>query len=371
MDFELTDEQALLREAVQRWVDRSYPFDRYRSIAQSGGFSTAAWQELAELGLTGLNVAQCHGGLEMSPVEAMLVLEQMGAGLVLEPLSQCFISSALLNQYADAELQSRWLPQIAAGSALVVLATQERGARYQLDFCQSFSTRTLDKYTITATKSIVPAGDFANAFIVSAQLEGQLALFLIEQSALGVQSWSYNTQDGSCAAEIRFDHASATLITRQGAAALALARDIGIACTCAQGVGVMDKILHMTADYLNTRHQFGVAIGSFQALRHRIADMKMQLELARSMSYYASLKLHAPVSERCAALSRAKVQLGQSMRFVGQQAIQLHGGMGVTDEHAVSHYFKKLTQLEISFGDTLHHLGEVCAGMQDTAGVFD
>jgi len=135
-------------------------------------------------------------------------------------------------------------------------------------------------------------------------------------------------------------------------------------------VGVMDQTVRLTADYLNQRKQFGVAIASFQALRHRIADMKMQLELARSMSYYASLKLDAPAGERRQALARAKVQLGQSMRFVGQQAVQLHGGIGVTDEYIASHYFKMLTQLEMTWGDTLHHLGEVSARMQETAGVF-
>ena len=146
--------------------------------------------------------------------------------------------------------------------------------------------------------------------------------------------------------------------------------DIGIACVCAEAVGVMDKTLAITAEYLNTRKQFGVAISSFQALRHRAADMKMQLELARSMSYYASLKLNAPAPERRAALARAKYQLGQSMRFIGQQSVQLHGGIGVTEEYIVSHYFKKLTQLEMTFGDSLHQLGEVSARMQETAGVF-
>jgi alkylation response protein AidB-like acyl-CoA dehydrogenase len=160
------------------------------------------------------------------------------------------------------------------------------------------------------------------------------------------------------------------LVTDDGLQALEHAVDIGIAAACAEGVGVMDMTLATTADYMNTRKQFGVAIASFQALRHRVADMKMQLELARSMSYYASLKLNAPQPERRAAMARAKYQLGNSMRFVGQQAVQLHGGMGVTDETIVSHYFKKLTQLELSFGDTLHHLGEVSDRMQETAGVF-
>jgi alkylation response protein AidB-like acyl-CoA dehydrogenase len=160
------------------------------------------------------------------------------------------------------------------------------------------------------------------------------------------------------------------LVTLDGLTALNHAVDIGIACACAEGVGVMDKTMAITVDYMNTRKQFNTTIATFQALRHRVADMKMQLELGRSMSYYASLKLNTPAAERHQAMARAKFQLGTSMRFVGQQSVQLHGGIGVTDEYIVSHYFKKLTQLEMTFGDTLHHLGEVSNTMQETAGVF-
>ena len=169
-----------------------------------------------------------------------------------------------------------------------------------------------------------------------------------------------------------FTNAPATLIAAAGSglAALELAADIGIAALCAEAVGVMDKMLAVTVEYMNTRKQFGVAIGTFQALRHRIADVKMQLELARSMSYFASLKMNEPPAARRRALSQAKWQLGQSMRFVGQQCIQLHGGIGVTDEYIASHYFKRLTMLEVAYGDTLHHLGEASARMQDSAGVF-
>ena len=175
-------------------------------------------------------------------------------------------------------------------------------------------------------------------------------------------------RSGSRAAEVTLKNAPAALLTTDGLNALEHAVDIGIAATCAEAVGVMDKTLAITAEYMNTRKQFGVAISSFQALRHRMADMKMQL--ARSMGFYASLKLNVPKDERRAAMARAKYQLGQSMRFVGQQAVQLHGGIGVTDEYIVSHYFKKLTQMEMSFGDSLHHLGEVSSRMKDTAGVF-
>jgi alkylation response protein AidB-like acyl-CoA dehydrogenase len=216
----------------------------------------------------------------------------------------------------------------------------------------------------------VAAGDQADAYIVSAKVNSQLALFVVERESAGVSTKGYGLQDGSRAAEVSFKNAPATLLTADGTTALEHAVDIGIAALCAEAVGVMDKTLAITAEYMNTRKQFGVAISSFQALRHRAADMKMQLELARSMSYYASLKLNAPAAERRAALARAKYQLGQSMRFVGQQAVQLHGGIGVTDEYIVSHYFKKLTQMEMTFGDSLHHLGEVSDRMKETAGVF-
>jgi alkylation response protein AidB-like acyl-CoA dehydrogenase len=180
----------------------------------------------------------------------------------------------------------------------------------------------------------------------------------------------YPTQDGSRAAEVVFDRAPAALVSEDVHAVLEHAVDAGIAAQCAEAVGVMDRLVAITVEYMNTRKQFGVAIASFQALRHRIADVKMQLELARSMSYFASLKLGEPAAARRRAVSQARVQLGQSMRFVGQQCIQLHGGIGVTDEYIASHYFKRLTMLELSFGDTQHHLGEVSARMQATAGVF-
>jgi hypothetical protein len=300
----------------------------------------------------------------------MVVMEELGRGIVLEPLTQTLISGGVIGAYSGADVKAAWLPKIASGEALVVLAQQERAARYRLDVCKTTATQAGSGWTVSGAKSVVPAGDQADAFLVPATTNGKIALFLVEHSASGVSTQGYGTQDGGRAAEVTLQDAPATLVTADGLAALEHAVDIGIAAACAEAVGVMDKTVAVTAEYLNTRKQFGVAIASFQALRHRMSDMKMQLELARSMSFYATLKLNAPADERRRALSRAKVQLGQSMRYVGQQAVQLHGGIGVTDEYIVSHYFKKLTQLEMSFGDTLHHLGEVSARMEDTAGVF-
>jgi alkylation response protein AidB-like acyl-CoA dehydrogenase len=370
MDFDFSDDQEQLRDAVRKYVDKGYTFERRRAIEKAGGFDRAAYTELAELGLTALYVPEDDGGMGMGPVEGMVVMEELGRGMVLEPLAQALIASAVIAGYADAATKAAWLPGVADGSKLVVLAYQERASRYALDTIEGKAHQAPGGYVLNATKSIVAAGDQADAYLVSAKVNSVLGLFLVERESAGVSTRGYGTQDGSRAAEVTFKNAPATLITTHGLAALEHAVDIGIAATCAEAVGVMDKTMALTAEYLNTRKQFGVAISSFQALRHRAADMKMQLELARSMSYYASLKLNAPAPERRAAMARAKVQLGQSMRYVGQQSVQLHGGIGVTDEYIGSHYFKKLTQLEMTFGDSLHHLGEVSARMQDTAGVF-
>ena len=373
MDFDFSDDQEQLRDAARKWVEKAYSFDRRRAItgaATSAGFSREAYGEMAALGLTGLYIPDTHDGLGLGPVDAMVVMEELGRGIVLEPLAQTLVASAVLSGYAPDAVKTAWLPKIASGDALVVLAYQERAGRYNYAKCEAKSTLAQDKWALTATKSIVTAGDQADAFLVPAMANGALAMFLVERTASGVATRGYVTQDGGRAAEVMLVNSPATLVTLDGLTALAHAVDVGIAATCAEAVGVMDKALAITVDYMNTRKQFGVLISSFQALRHRTADMKMQLELARSMSYYAALKLNAPAAERSAAMARAKYQLGVSMRFVGQQAVQLHGGIGVTDEYIVSHYFKKLTQLEMTFGDTLHHLGEVSSRMQDTAGVF-
>ncbi len=370
MDFDFSDDQEQLRDAVRKWVDKGYDFERRRGIEAAGGFSREAWDELSELGLGGLYIAEDDGGLGMGPVAGMVVMEELGRGIVLEPFAQTLIAGGVLSGYAGADLKAAWLPRIAGGEALVVLAQQERKARYRLDVCEAQATKAGDGWTVSGTKSVVPAGDQADAYLVPATVDGKIALLLVERSADGVAARGYGTQDGGRAAEVVFDKAAAALVTLDGITALEHAVDIGIAAVCAEAVGVMDKTLAVTVEYMNTRKQFGVTIASFQALRHRVADMKMQLELARSMSYYASLKLNAPAAERRQAMARAKYQLGVSMRFVGQNAVQLHGGIGVTDEYIVSHYFKRLTQMEMTFGDTLHHLGEVSNRMEETAGVF-
>jgi len=378
MDFDFSDDQEMLRDTVRRWVERGYDFERRRAIVKAGGFSREAWQEIADLGICGLQVPEAQGGLGLGPVDAMVVLEELGRGLVLEPYAAVsLVATSLLKAGHEAAAAPR-LQHIAEGKEIVVLAHEERQSRYRLAHVETTAHGSGHAWRLSGRKISVPAGGAANAFIVSARVAGGvddaagIGLFLVSPGQPGAEVRSYPTQDGASGADLVMNEAAAIELVAPGAAfaALELAVDTGIAALCAEAVGAMDRLVAITVEYMNTRKQFGVAIASFQALRHRIADVKMQLELARSMSYYATLKLGEEPAARRRALAQAKVQLGNSMRFVGQQCIQLHGGIGVTDEYAASHYFKRLTVIEMTFGDTLFQIGEVSRRMQTTAGVF-
>jgi alkylation response protein AidB-like acyl-CoA dehydrogenase len=378
MDFDVSDDQTMLRDSVQRWVAKDYAFERRRKIVRAGGFSQEVWSELAALGLTGLQVPEAEGGMDFGPVEAMIAMEELGRGLVLEPFAEVALIAMQLLRAGHLPSAALWRQGIAEGRERVVLAHQERRARHRLAHVETTATKPHGTWLLNGAKTNVPAASHSGAFIVSARVAGAvdeasgIALFLVSRGVAGVGLKSHPMQDGSSAADITFTDAEAIELIAAGPAfdALEHATDIGIAALCAEAVGIMDTMLAMTVEYMNTRKQFGVAIASFQALRHRIADVKMQLELARSMSYFATLKLGEPAAARRRALAQAKLQLGHSMRFVGQQCIQLHGGIGVTDEVMISHCFKRLTVIELTRGDSLHQLGEVSARMLPTAGVF-
>jgi len=376
MDFNFSDDQNSLREAVAKWVEKGFDFPRRHALAKAGGHTRAVYTELAELGLTALAVPEAHDGMGFGATEAMLVMEELGRGLVNAPYALGALMSPKLLAAAPAAVQAQWLPRIASGEVLVVLAHQERQARYHLNDVSTVAKPGAGGWVLSGQKCVVGAADEADAFIVPARISGTpqstdgIGLFLVDKAAAGSRVTGYPTQDGARAGELTLANTPATLITEQGFGALQLAVDVGIAAACAEGVGLMDRMLAITVEYMNTRKQFGATLASFQALRHRIADVKMQVELGRSMSYFASLKLGEAEPQRRRALSQAKVQLGRSMRFVGEQCTQIHGGIGVTDEYISTHYFKRLTMLEMAWGDTLHHLGEVSARMQDTAGVF-
>ncbi len=382
MDFDFTDDQLALRDTVRKWMDRDYSFESRMEIARSGGFSAKAWESLGGLGLFGLQVSEEHGGLGLGSIEAMVVMEELGRGLLIEPYAQTALVVAHILALAPASVRDRCLPAISAGDMLVVLAQQERTARYRLNQVTTRAARSGDGWQLSGFKTVVPAGSFAQAFVVPARVAGAdddsagIALFLVQRDGAGVEVESAPALDGSSVAEIGFTDAAAELVVGAGAgptgahAVLEGAIDVGIAALCAEAIGAMEALMAMTVEYMNTRKQFGVPIASFQVLRHRMADIKLQLELARSMSYLASMKLADEPDMRRRVLSQAKLQLGRSMRFVGQQCLQIHGAIGLTDEYRASHYFKRLTAIEIGFGDTFHHLGEVSRRMQMTAGVY-
>ena len=381
MDFDFTTDQQLLRETVRKWIRKDYGFECRRTVQRAGGFSAKAWSDLAELGLLGLQIPEDHGGMGWGPVEAMVVMEELGRGLVLEPYAHGALVAPHLLSFASAQLRQRDLPAISVGEMLVVLAHQERGARYRLNKVTTRAVPSGDAWLLSGTKSVVPAAAFADAFIVPARVAGTdddsdgVRLFIVGRECGGVEVRDGSTPDGASAAEVSFANCAATLIgdagagPRSGLDMLEGAVDVGTAALCAEGVGIMDTLLEITVGYMHARTQFGVPIATFQSLRHRIADIKLQLELARSMSYLATMKLADEASARRRAVSQAKLQLGRSMRFVGQQCLQLHGAVGLTDEYIVSHYFKRLTVIEMTFGDTLHQLGEVSRRMEPTAGV--
>ena len=375
MNFDFTSDQHALRDAVAKWVERDFAFERRHALTRQGGYTREVYAQLCELGLGGLVISSEHGGLGMGPIEAMVVMEELGRGLVNAPYAHAaLVAPALLSPAAPVAQQ--WLPRMASGQALVVPAFQERHARYRLHHVDTQARATASGPVLSGHKSIVAAGDEADAFIVSARHAGAtedhtgIGLYLVPRDAAGLQVRGYPTQDGARAAEVMFQDTPAEVIAQEAWDTLEWAGDVGLAAACAEGVGLMEALMALTINYMNTRKQFGVPIASFQALRHRLADVKMQLELGRSMSYLASLRLTEPSQTRRRALSQAKVQLGRSMRQVGQECIQFHGGIGVTDEYVGSHYFKRLTMLEMAWGDTLHHLGEVSSRMTDSAGAL-
>lgn len=367
MDFSFSDEQQMLLETTRRFLAKNLSFEARRHSREQApeGFSRAAWQGFADLGLLALQVPEADGGLGGTAIDTMLVMNALGEGLALEP----YLASAVLATHAIAALgnaaqRAALLPALAAGDSIAVLAHDEPATRFDW---QAVATRARPNgggYLLDGHKSVIAHGPSANTLLVTARRADSeaLAVFAVPRDASGIRQTPYLTVDGVRASEIRFEQVplpgDALLDgAADTAAALAKILDIGLAAVCAEAVGALDRILAATVEYTRTRKQFGVPLSSFQALQHRMADMVLHIEQARSMSYLAAVRCQqqeAPA--RGAALAAAKVVIGQACRFVGQQAVQLHGGMGVSDELDVSHYFKRLMAIELQFGSTDWHL---------------
>ncbi len=370
MDFDFTEEQRLLDETVRRLVKDEYAFEKRKAyLAEPDGFSRKLWARYAELGLLGLPFAESEGGFGGSAVETMIVMESFGRGLVLEPfLATVVLGGSLVTLAGTPAQRKAILPAIAAGKLLLAFAHGERQARYVLADVATTARRDGGGFVLEGKKGVVLHGASADKVVVSARTAGGardksgIGLFLVDAKAKGVSVRGYPTVDGLRAAEVTLERVhidgDAVLGSPEGGyATIERAVDRAIAALSAEAVGIMETLNATTLEYLKTRKQFGVPIGSFQALQHRMADMMVEAEQAKSMATLAALSADLEdTKERRRVISAAKVQVGKSGRFVGQQAIQLHGGIGMTDEYVAGHYFKRLTMIDQTFGDVDHHL---------------
>jgi pimeloyl-CoA dehydrogenase small subunit len=373
MDFDLSEEQRLLQDSVDRLLADHYTFDKRKAyLAEPEGWSRALWAQYAELGLLGLPFAEEHGGFGGGGIETMLVMQALGRVLALEPyLAAVVLAGTALRLAGTPAQQSALLPQVAEGRLILAFAHGERQARYDLSDVLTTATQKSGGWVIDGAKSVVAHGDSADKLIVSARTSGDrnspdgIGLFLVDANANGVARRAYRLRDGMGAAEIalsRVEIAGDAALGEIGQAFPVIERvvEAGIAATAAEAVGAMETMQAMTLEYLKTRQQFGRPIGDNQALQHRATEMFVALEQGRSMALLAAMMVEEPdAAERARNIAMAKVGIGQAARFVSQNAVQLHGGIGMTEEYAVGHYFRRVMVIEHSFGDTAHHLSRL------------
>ncbi|MDO8301318.1 acyl-CoA dehydrogenase family protein [Lacisediminimonas sp.] len=366
MDFNFSDEQKQFADALQRWVAKDYGFEQRKQIIHSpAGVSAQAWSTLAELGMTALPIPEQQGGFNGTAVDMLVVMQEIGRALVVEPYLATMMGARFL-QLAGA--QEVLLERVATGELVLACALLEKQSRYDLADVETRATAAADGFVLNGAKCVVVHGGQAGMLIVSARSSGDthtqdgISLFVVAADAPGLTVRDYRTIDGQRAADMVFANvqvpASALLgQVGRGWDTLDAGADYGAALLCAEAVGAMEALNAATLEYLKTRQQFGVPIGKFQALQHKMADMFIQQEQARSMATLAAVRVDgADVEQRRRSVSAAKVRIGQALKYVGQQAIQLHGGMGVTDELPASHYFKRLSMIELTLGDTDYHL---------------
>ena len=373
MDFDLSEEQRLLKESVDGLLTDSYDFDqRKKYMAEKGGWSKAVWSRLAEQGLLGLPFSEADGGFGAGGVETMIVMEALGKALVLEPyLATVVIGGGFLRHGGSAEQKATHIPGIIDGSKTFAFAQLEKNSRYDLQDVSTTAKRKGAGWVIDGEKFVVLNGETADMLVVTARTKGGqrdrdgIGIFLVPGNASGIAKKGYPTQDGLHAADISFTgvEVGADAVIGDPDNGLPLVErvvDEARTALCAEAVGAMDESLKTTVEYLKTRKQFGVPIGSFQTLQHRAADMFVAVEQARSMSMFATMASEFDdATERATAVAAAKVQIGKSAKFIGQQSIQLHGGIGMTQEARIGHYFKRLTMIENTFGDTDYHMRRV------------
>ncbi|MFJ3260698.1 acyl-CoA dehydrogenase family protein [Pseudomonas sp. NPDC086581] len=376
MDFKLSEEQQMLQDTAARLVRDAYPFDKREGFSRSElGYSAEFWRQLGELGLTSVSLPEAYGGFG-GGVESMLVLTELGRGLCLEPYLQSVIhGGGLIAQLGSDAQKDHWLPRIASGEAQLAVALEEPQSHYQLHDVQTRAEQVGNGWKLSGRKAVVIGGQSAAAILVSARVSGTardeagIGLFLVDPQQAGVSRRDYPTVDGQRACELFLDGASSEAIGTPGEALPALRYQQGraIAAQCAEALGSLQEACALTLDYLKTRKQFGIPIGQFQVLQHRMVDMRSELEQATSMAILAACVADQPDSaERSRTLAAAKFIVTRAARFVAEQAIQLHGGIGMTWEYVLAHHAKRLVMLSHQLGDDDHHL-KVYAGLMEVA----
>ena len=363
MDFNYSSEQLALQDTLQRFVTREYSFERRRELAKSElGFSAEAWAQYAELGFLALPFPLQFDGLGGNAVDVMLTMEWVGRGLLLEPyLSTVVICGAAIRDSAGDEMKNTLLPPLCRGELKFSLACYEAASRYDLSRVDCRAVPHEGGWLLSGQKTVVLDAPSADHFLVTARAADGVSLFLVARESAGLSLFAYPTQSGARAADVQFDAVSLgpnALIGNagEGLSIAERAVDRGVAALCAEASGIVTALNEATLSYLKSRKQFGVPIGKFQALQHRMADMFIAQEQVRSMAINAAVYADsADPAERRRAVSGAKAYIGQYARMVGQQAVQLHGAMGVVDEFIVSHYFKRLTMIDLTLGDTDFH----------------
>ena len=378
MNFDFTEEQLALGESLRRYLRNEYGFEQRQRYARSElGYSELAWRTYADMGLLAVAMPEDVGGLGGSMVDVMLVMQALGSSLALEPfVSTVVLCGNLIAAAGSAQQRGELLPLIGAGRLKVALAHFEPGHRYDVQAVATTAQRHGDNFRLGGHKSVVLDAPSADMLIVSARIcaagdaangEGPMALFLVDPRAPGVTLRTYVTHDGARAADVFLDqvevHASAQLGSQADAVSgLEHALDLANIALCCEAVGIIGALTANTLDYVKTRKQFGVPIGSFQVVQHRLADMNVAKEQADAIATLAAAKAAEQLpAERSRLASAAKALVCQQARFVGQQAVQLHGGMGLANEHSTGHYFKRLTVIGLTFGDADTHLARFSA----------
>ncbi|MBL4740378.1 MAG: acyl-CoA dehydrogenase family protein [Sneathiella sp.] len=370
MDFELSEEQNLLKDSVDRFVKENYSSEARIKLSETDlGFSRDHWKQMAELGWLGMPFSEEVGGFGGSAVDTMVMMESIGRGLVLEPfLATVILGGGLVAAAGNEKQIEAIVPEVIEGNMMLAFGYAEVQSRFNLNDVETSATKSGEGYVLNGHKAVVYHGGCADKIVISARTSGNsrdadgISLFIVDKDASGLEIRSYRTVDGQQAADITMSNVTVgadALLGTEGDASPVIEKvvDTAIGALCAEAVGAMTAANEITNEYIKERKQFGVAIGKFQVLQHRMVDMYMEAEQSKSMADMVAMKLDLGYEvDTKKAVSATKAQIGKAAKFVGQQSVQLHGGMGMTDEYSIGHYFKRLSTIEMLFGNTDYHL---------------